>query len=214
MKMNKYFDHTLLAANATRSEVEQLCKEAREYDFMSVCVNPYFVPLANKGLEVIEASFLFDFKPEDIEVTVHRQSVVHSMVRTQEGAVYAQMSPPDMTLPIISALSDEKLQLRNVVSPLSFSNLNLTFEKPDTLRFPLLSLAYKALEIDGSATIAYNAADEVAVNAFMEGLIPYSRISEIVKTTIEDPTFKEKVSNYEETMKKDRSARIIARKAL
>ena len=170
--------------------------------------------LANKGLEVIEASFLFDFKPEDIEVTVHRQSVVHSMVRTQEGAVYAQMSPPDMTLPIISALSDEKLQLRNVVSPLSFSNLNLTFEKPDTLRFPLLSLAYKALEIDGSATIAYNAADEVAVNAFMEGLIPYLRISEIVKTTIEDPTFKEKVSNYEETMEKDRSARIIARKAL
>ena len=170
--------------------------------------------LANKGLEVIEASFLFGFKPEDIEVTVHRQSVVHSMVRTKEGAVYAQMSPPDMTLPIISALSDGKIELEDVVSPLSFTNLKLTFEKPDTLRFPLLDLAYKALMVDGSATIAYNAADEVAVNAFMEGIIPYSKISEIVKKTIEDPIFKEKVSTYEETMEKDRIARIIARNAL
>lgn len=170
--------------------------------------------LANKGLEVIEASFLFDFKPSDISVTVHRQSIVHSMIRTKEGAVYAQLSPPDMTLPIISALSDGKIELENVVAPLSFDNLNLTFEKPDTLRFPLLSLAYKALEIGGSATIAYNAADEVAVNAFMEGLIPYSRISEIVEKTLLDDTFKESVSNYKETMEKDRIAREISRSAL
>lgn len=170
--------------------------------------------LANKGLEVIEASFLFNFKPEDITVTVHRQSVVHSMIRTKEGAVYAQMSPPDMTLPIISALSDGVIELENVVSPLSFDNLNLTFEAPDTQRFPLLSLAYKALEIGGSATIAYNAADEVAVNAFMNGLIPYSRISEVVERTILDSTFVESVSNYSETIKKDRIARIIANRAL
>ena len=170
--------------------------------------------LANKGLEVIEASFLFNFKPEDISVTVHRQSVVHSMIRTKEGAVYAQMSPPDMTLPIIAALSDGKVKLENVVSPLSFENLTLTFEKPDTKRFPLLALAYKALEIGGSATIAYNAADEVAVNAFMEGAIPYSRISQIVEKTLLNEAFTEKVCNYKETMEKDRIAREIARSAI
>lgn len=170
--------------------------------------------LANKGLEVIEASFLFNFKPEDISVTVHRQSVVHSMIRTKEGAVYAQMSPPDMTLPIIAALSDGKVKLENVVSPLSFDNLTLTFEKPDTKRFPLLALAYKALEIGGSATIAYNAADEVAVNAFMEGTIPYSRISQIVEKTLLNEAFTEKVCNYKETMEKDRIAREIARSAI
>ena len=170
--------------------------------------------LANKGLEVIEASFLFNFKPEDISVTVHRQSVVHSMIRTKEGAVYAQMSPPDMTLPIIAALSDGKVKLENVVSPLSFDNLTLTFEKPDTKRFPLLALAYKALEIGGSATIAYNAADEVAVNAFMEGTIPYSRISQIVEKTLLNEAFTEKVCNYKETMEKDRIAREIAKSAI
>lgn len=170
--------------------------------------------LANKGLEVIEASFLFNFKPEDISVTVHRQSVVHSMIRTKEGAVYAQMSPPDMTLPIIAALSDGKVKLENVVSPLSFDNLTLTFEKPDTKRFPLLALAYKALDIGGSATIAYNAADEVAVNAFMEGAIPYSRISQIVEKTLLNEAFTEKVCNYKETMEKDRIAREIARSAI
>ena len=170
--------------------------------------------LAIKGLEVIEASFLFNFKPEDISVTVHRQSVVHSMIRTKEGAVYAQMSPPDMTLPIIAALSDGKVKLENVVSPLSFENLTLTFEKPDTKRFPLLALAYKALEIGGSATIAYNAADEVAVNAFMEGTIPYSRISQIVEKTLLNEAFTEKVCNYKETMEKDRIAREIARSAI
>ena len=133
--------------------------------------------LANKGLEVIEASFLFNFKPEDISVTVHRQSVVHSMIRTKEGAVYAQMSPPDMTLPIIAALSDGKVKLENVVSPLSFDNLTLTFEKP-------------------------------------EGIIPYSRISQIVEKTLLNETFTEKVGNYKETMEKDRIAREIARSAI
>ena len=132
--------------------------------------------LANKGLEVIEASFLFDMEAKDIEVTVHRQSIVHSLIRTKEGAVYAQLSPPDMTLPIVSALSDGKIELENVVRPLSFSDLTLTFESPDTKRFPLLQSAYRALEIGGAAPIAYNAADEVAVAAFMEKGFP-SKIS-------------------------------------
>ena len=170
--------------------------------------------LANKGLEVIEASFLFSFPPEKIEVTVHRQSVVHSMIRTKEGSVYAQMSPPDMTLPIMGALSDGKVELKDVVRPLDFTSLTLTFEKPDTERFPLLSLAYRALKIGGSATVAYNAADEIAVEAFINGKISFTDIPSIVERTIEESVFRESVFDYASTMEKDRKAREIASRLL
>ena len=170
--------------------------------------------LANKGLEVIEASFLFDMEAKDIEVTVHRQSIVHSLIRTKEGAVYAQLSPPDMTLPIVSALSDGKIELENVVRPLSFSDLRLTFEKPDKERFPLLQSAYRALEIGGAAPIAYNAADEVAVAAFMEERISFKDISRIVGSVIEMDCFKSPVFDYYSTMEMDRIARKEAEKLI
>lgn len=170
--------------------------------------------LANKGLEVIEASFLFDMEAKDIEVTVHRQSIVHSLIRTKEGAVYAQLSPPDMTLPIVSALSDGKIELENVVRPLSFSDLRLTFETPDTKRFPLLQSAYRALEIGGAAPIAYNAADEVAVAAFMEERISFKDISRIVGSVIEMDCFKSPVFDYPSTMEMDRIARKEAEKLI
>ena len=170
--------------------------------------------LANKGLEVIEASFLFDMEAKDIEVTVHRQSIVHSLIRTKEGAVYAQLSPPDMTLPIVSALSDGKIELENVVRPLSFSDLRLTFEKPDKERFPLLQSAYRALEIGGAAPIAYNAADEVAVAAFMEERISFKDISRIVGSVIEMDCFKSPVFDYPSTMEMDRIARKEAEKLI
>ena len=170
--------------------------------------------LANKGLEVIEASFLFDMEAKDIEVTVHRQSIVHSLIRTKEGAVYAQLSPPDMTLPIVSALSDGKIELENVVRPLSFSDLTLTFESPDTKRFPLLQSAYRALEIGGAAPIAYNAADEVAVAAFMEERISFKDISRIVGSVIEMDCFKSPVFDYPSTMEMDRIARKEAEKLI
>ena len=170
--------------------------------------------LANKGLEVIEASFLFEMEAKDIEVTIHRQSIVHSLIRTKEGAVYAQLSPPDMTLPIVSALSDGKIELENVVRPLSFSDLTLTFESPDTKRFPLLQSAYRALEIGGAAPIAYNAADEVAVAAFMEERISFKDISRIVGRVIEMDCFKSPVFDYSSTMKMDRIARKEAEKLI
>ena len=170
--------------------------------------------LANKGLEVIEASFLFDMEAKDIEVTVHRQSIVHSLIRTKEGAVYAQLSPPDMTLPIVSALSDGKIELENVVRPLSFSDLTLTFESPDTKRFPLLQSAYRALEIGCAAPIAYNAADEVAVAAFMEERISFKDISRIVGSVIEMECFKSPVFDYPSTMEMDRIARKEAEKLI
>ena len=151
---------------------------------------------------------------KDIEVTVHRQSIVHSLIRTKEGAVYAQLSPPDMTLPIVSALSDGKIELENVVRPLSFSDLTLTFESPDTKRFPLLQSAYRALEIGGAAPIAYNAADEVAVAAFMEERISFKDISRIVGSVIEMDCFKSPVFDYSSTMEMDRIARKEAEKLI
>jgi 1-deoxy-D-xylulose-5-phosphate reductoisomerase len=121
--------------------------------------------LANKGLEVIEAARFFGFSPENITVTVHPQSVIHSMIRLKDGAVYAQMSKPDMRLPIHEALSWPE----TVWSPfgvLDFDSLTLTFEKPGFERFPLLSLAYDALRGPPPLTTVYNAANEKAVEAF------------------------------------------------
>jgi len=140
--------------------------------------------LANKGLEVIEAALLFGFPPEKIKVAVHPQSVVHSMVRLKDGAVYAQMSKPDMRLPIHEALTWPE----TVYSPfgvLDFTSLNLTFEKPDMEKFPMLSLAYRALSGGEYFSIAYNAANEVAVEAFLKEKIKFLEISRIVGYVLE-----------------------------
>ncbi|MCH3908629.1 MAG: 1-deoxy-D-xylulose-5-phosphate reductoisomerase [Sphaerochaeta sp.] len=138
--------------------------------------------LANKGMEVIEASKLFGFPPQKIEVVVHPQSIVHSMIRMKSGAVYAQLGMPDMSLPIISALLPGTTA--PLVSPLDFSHLSLTFEAPDFKRFPLLELTYHVLEQGGAASLAFNAADEVAVSAFLSGKIAFSDITDIVETTV------------------------------
>ena len=135
--------------------------------------------LANKGLEVIEAAGLFGFPPEKIKVTVHPQSVVHSMIRLKDGAVYAQLSNPDMRLPIHEALCWPE----TVYSPfgvLDFDFLDLSFEKWDPERFPMLALAYKALKGGPLLPAAYNAANEVAVQAFFEGKIGFLEIPRIV----------------------------------
>ena len=141
--------------------------------------------LANKGLEVIEASFLFGFDADDIEVVIHPQSVVHSLIRLHNGALYAQLSPPDMALPIVSALAQQEISIRDVVRPLDFSDLNLSFSLPDTYRFPLLALAYECVRKKGGYPIVYNAANEVAVEAFFQTRISFLSISDIVKHTLE-----------------------------
>lgn len=169
--------------------------------------------LANKGLEVIEASYLFGFPADKIDVVIHRQSIVHSMVYTADGAIYAAMSPPDMTHPIITALSDEKLNLCDIVKPLDFTNLTLTFEKPDLNRFPLLSLAYDALRNGGSYPIAFNAADEVAVNEFINGGISYNSISKIVDKVFQSD-FSLCVNAYEDIVEMDQRARKLASEAI
>ncbi len=169
--------------------------------------------LANKGLEVIEASFLFGFASKDIEVVVHRQSVVHSMIYTKSGAIYAEMSPPDMTHPIITALSDENEDIRGAVNKLDFTNLTLTFERPNYEKFPLLKLAYNVLEKGGSYPIAYNASNEEAVYAFLDGKIRFTDIAKITEKTI-DHDFSATSDSYEKIMSQDMKARDIALKEI
>jgi 1-deoxy-D-xylulose-5-phosphate reductoisomerase len=135
--------------------------------------------LANKGLEVIEAAGLFGFPPEKIRVAIHPQSIVHSMVRLKDGAVYAQMSKPDMRLPIHEAL----FWPETIYSPfgvLDFASLSLTFEKPDLEKFPMLALAYRSLSGGRHLSIAYNAANETAVEAFLKEKINFLEIPRIV----------------------------------
>ncbi len=141
--------------------------------------------LANKALEVIEASCLFSFPPERIQVTVHRQSVIHSMIESPDGAVYALMSNPDMTLPIVSAINGGDVPPR-LVSPLDLSSLTLTFEDWDRERFPMLSLGFEALREGGSYPAAFASADEVAVNAFLSGKIGFMDIPRVTERTMEE----------------------------
>ena len=169
--------------------------------------------LANKGLEVIEAHYLFGFESKDIEVTVHRQSVVHSMIRTKEGAIYAQLSPPDMTLPIIAAIADKKLDLEDIVRPLSFSDLTLTFEKPNFNKFKMLALAFAALNKKGSYPIAYNAANEIAVDQFVKGNIKFDDIPRVTEYVMSFD-FNETSMDFESVIANDNKARELAKEAL
>ena len=140
--------------------------------------------MMNKGLEVIEARWLFNVSPDRINVVVHPQSVIHSMVEFKDGAVIAQLGHPDMREPIQYALSyPERLSLDN--RKLDFAELGqLTFSAPDYGRFPALGLAFEALARGGNIPCAMNAANEVAVKAFMEGRIGFYDISEIIAETM------------------------------
>jgi 1-deoxy-D-xylulose-5-phosphate reductoisomerase len=135
--------------------------------------------LANKGLEVIEAVRLFNMPPEHITVLVHPQSVVHSMVRMKDGAVYAQLSRPDMRLPIHEALYWPETRPAPF-GALDFRGLCLDFEAPDMERFPMLGLAYDAIRRGGLYPCVYNGANEAAVAAFLEGRIGFLDIPRIV----------------------------------
>ncbi|TIC83165.1 1-deoxy-D-xylulose-5-phosphate reductoisomerase [Crenobacter intestini] len=140
--------------------------------------------LMNKGLELIEARWLFDVPAADIEVVVHPQSVIHSMVRYRDGSVIAELGEPDMKTPIACALAWPE-RIRADVAPLDFMALSgLTFEAPDLARFPCLRLAYQALEAGGDATCVLNAANEVAVAAFLERRIPFSGIPALIEDAL------------------------------
>ena len=140
--------------------------------------------MVNKGLEVIEARWLFDMPPERINVVVHPQSVIHSMIEFEDGAVLAQLGRPDMRGPIGYAMGYPE-RLPYGAEPLTFAALSkLTFAAPDTERFPGLALARAALEEGGSAPVILNGANEAAVAAFLEERIPFGRIAEIIAETM------------------------------
>ena len=140
--------------------------------------------MMNKGLEVIEAKWLFDVEPEDIRVVVHPESIIHSMVEFADGAVIAQLGHPDMREPIQYALAyPQRLNLDN--RKLDFAALgSLSFSAPDTERFPALGLAYEALRRGGNLACTLNAANEIAVAAYLREEISFYGISDIVAETM------------------------------
>lgn len=145
--------------------------------------------LVNKGLEVMEAKWLFDVTLDQIQVVVHPQSVIHSAVEYQDGAVIAQLGTPDMRLPIQYALYyPERRNLSGKLLDL-FEIANLTFEKPDTDTFRGLALAYQAMEKGGNIPTAYNAANEKAVSLFLDRKISYLEITEFIEACMENAEF-------------------------
>ena len=169
--------------------------------------------LMNKGFEVIEARWLFGVRPEQIQVVVHPQSVIHSAVQFEDGAVKAQLGVPDMRLPIQFAFSyPRRLPLNGERLDL-FSMKGLTFERPDTERFPCLRLAYEALEQGGNMPCIVNAANEVVNRAFLEGRISYPKIAQIIEKTMEKIPFSAD-SSLECYLSTDHTAREYAKTLL
>ena len=165
--------------------------------------------MMNKGFEVIEAKWLFGVRPDQIEVVVHPQSVIHSMVQYEDGAVKAQLGMPDMRLPIQYAFSYPQ-RIKSSFDRLDFSTLKeLTFEQPDTNRFRCLALAYEALNQGGNMACILNAANEVVVSAFLQERIPFLRMSEVIEETMAKVSFIH-APTYEDYVATDAEARRIA----
>lgn len=165
--------------------------------------------LMNKGLEVIEAKWLFDLSKEQIEVVVHPQSIIHSAVQFQDGSIKAQLGLPDMKLPIQYALGFPK-RLSNSFERFSFFDYpNLTFEKPDLETFKNLALAYKAMEKGGNSPCILNAANEIAVSAFLNDKIGFLNMADLIDNCLEKINFVKNPS-LEELIESDLETRNLA----
>jgi 1-deoxy-D-xylulose-5-phosphate reductoisomerase len=168
----------------------------------------------NKGLEVIEARWLFDLEADRIGVLIHPQSIVHSLVEYVDGSWLAQLSVPDMRIPIAYVLGmPERLPLRDVC-PLDLVEAGpLHFEAPDAERFPALRLALAAAATGGTAPAVLNAANEVAVAAFLERRIPFTAISETVEKVLEEQPVQPAL-DLDEIRQADLAARARARRTI
>jgi 1-deoxy-D-xylulose 5-phosphate reductoisomerase len=165
--------------------------------------------MMNKGFEIIEARWLFDMRPEQIEVIIHPQSTVHSFVEFVDGSVLAQLAPPDMRMPIQYALTYPERVASNQVA-LDWTKLKrLDFEKASTRRFPCLRLAREALKKGGAWPCALNAADEVAVAAFLEGRLPFLGIAGVIEAVLER-TPRVKFASIADVLTADAEARQLA----
>ena len=169
--------------------------------------------LMNKGLEVIEAKWLFNVKKEQIDVVIHPQSIIHSAVQFEDGSIKAQLGIPDMKLPIQYALGVPK-RLKNTFKRFSFLDYpSLSFEQPDLKSFKNLQLAYDAMERGGNAPCVLNAANEVAVNSFLQEKISFLNMSDLIGNCMEKITFVANPS-LEDYVETDRATRVLAKKLL
>ena len=164
--------------------------------------------LANKGLEVIEASYLFDVSSKKIDVVVHPQSLIHSLVRTKDGMLYAQISDPDMKHPIFNALTWPENK-QTYLSDFNLFDHPMTFFKPRYDDFPLLKYAFECVDKGNGYTIAFNAANEIAVHAFLDRKISYLKIAEITEKTLQR-NWSNNPSTFEEVFEIDKKARNYA----
>jgi len=165
--------------------------------------------LMNKGLELIEACWLFDLKPDQIEVHIHPESVVHSMVEYTDGSVISQMGNPDMRTPIAYGLAWPDRISSGVASLDLFEIASLNFERPDFDRFPCLQLAKEAFKAGGTACASLNAANEVAVASFLKGNILFSAIPDIIERVLETASV-DPVDSIQTVLCADLEARRIA----
>ena len=198
--------------NATAQQLETITPD-------QACAHPNWVmgrkisvdsaTMMNKGLEVIEAHHLFQVPPERIEVVVHPQSVVHSLVEYSDGSVLAQLGNPDMRTPIAHALAYPQ-RIDAGVPALDLCAIGqLNFQRPDLQRFPCLSLAYSAIGAGGGAPAALNAANEVAVAEFLAGRLAFLRIADCIAAVL-DALPAKAVTNLDDAMAADREARALA----
>lgn len=166
--------------------------------------------LMNKGFEVIEAKWLFDVRPNQIEVVVHPQSIIHSMVQFQDGAVKAQLGMPDMKVPIAYALSFPT-RMRSEINPrMTWRDYaSLTFEEPDFKRFPNLQLAFDAMNVGGNRPCVLNAANEVVVAAFLEDRCGFTQMSHIIEKCLEQVNHID-VPSFEDYVMTDKETRLMA----
>jgi 1-deoxy-D-xylulose-5-phosphate reductoisomerase len=169
--------------------------------------------LMNKGLEVIEAKWLFHLEPAQIDVIVHPQSIIHSIVQFEDGSMKAQMGLPDMKLPIQYALAYPE-RVKNDFPRFDFLKYpNFTFEKPDLDTFTNLKLAFDSMNKGGNMPCVLNAANEIAVQAFLEDKIGFLQMSDVVGNTLEKVKFI-KAPDYNQYVDCDKEARMIASQLL
>lgn len=165
--------------------------------------------LMNKGLEVIEARWLFNLKPDQIDVIVHPQSIVHSLVQFCDGSIKAQLGLPDMRLPILYAMSYPK-RLNGLFPRFNFTDYpSLTFEAPDSKRFPNLAIALDAMRKGGNMPCIMNAANEISVDAFLKDRVGFYGMTQIIEKTLRKATFLP-FAGLSEYIESDRESRSIA----
>ena len=165
--------------------------------------------MMNKGLELIEACWLFDAKPEQVQVVIHPESIIHSMVEYVDGSVISQMGNPDMRIPIAHAMAWPRRMDSGDKGMNIFEVAQLNFEKPDQQRFPCLRLAREAIEAGGTSPAVLNAANEVAVDAFLDNRLPFLVIPKVIEQTLEQRSNRV-ADSLDVIFDEDREARVLA----